>query len=207
MGKLSVTEKDFTLEHTYNATQHRPMLGETRLGSHIHSSHTYITFLYILCLHLWCYSRKTTTWGMFISKISNKIKYIHTYIHTYIHRTVLDQCWQNDCKVVSLLSGHNYSACLNALITLRNTGLWSSTTTYVHTYIHTSSYIRNTYIIILVYDVLGGSSLEAAPLSSLSVLRSIEMQIDVTNKTYDVDYWYVCMNKPFCIICMYVCMY
>ncbi len=52
MGKLSVTEKDFTLEHTYNATQHRPMLSETRLGSHIHSSHTYITFLYILCLHL-----------------------------------------------------------------------------------------------------------------------------------------------------------
>eukprot|EP01036_Dinobryon_divergens_P032136 gene32136-41668_t len=89
MGKLAVTDKGILLEHTYNATQHRPMLAETR--------------------------------------------------------TILDQCWQNDCKVVALLSGHNYSACLDALITLRNTG---------------------------------GSSIEEAPLASLSVLKSFEMQID-----------------------------
>ena len=59
--------------------------------------------------------------------------------------------------------------------------------------------------------MLGGSSLEAAPLSSLSVLRSIEMQIDVTNKTYDVDYWYVrmyvCMYGQTFLYYMYVCMY
>ena len=56
LGKLTVTEKDFTLEHTYNATQHRPMLSETRLDSYIF--HTYI--------HTY----------------SHHLSYVHTYIHT-----------------------------------------------------------------------------------------------------------------------------
>ena len=54
-------------------------------------------------------------------------------------------------------------------------------------------------ILLLILYLLGGSSIEEAPLASLSVLKSFEMQIDVTNKTYDVDYWYVCMY-----VCMYV---